>query len=196
VLPSSSCSHSLWQGAGVLLTACSTGRASGAVAQCEYHNQVCFAKRRYSIQNLAVAGHVRRHLVMQCCVYTTRKAAHSQRNMSEQDEQVVRSEGERATKAAASLTVTPQTETSPACVHEYAAQMVRELQKNWCSGCTLHQLRYAMLTPVNMHRHHRDGCVGDFMGNCCQVARHHDKAGLAERFRADSPEVRCAVCSP
>jgi hypothetical protein len=33
------------------------------------------------------------------------------------------------------------------------------------------------------------------MGNCCQVARHHDKAGLAERFRADSPEVRCAVSS-
>ena len=169
VLPSSSCSHSLWQGAGVLLTACSTGciQVQFPSANTTIKSALRIAKRRYSIQNLAIAGHVRLHLVMQCCAYTTRKVAHSQRNMSEQDEQVVRSEGGKAAKAAASLTVTPQTEASPACVHEYAAQMVRILQNNWCSGCTLHQLRYAMHTPVNMHRHHRDGCVVDFMGNCC-----------------------------
>lgn len=62
-------------------------------------------------------------------------------------------------------------------------------------GCTVHQLLNAIPAPVNMHRHHRDGCVDNFTGNCCQVARHHDKAGLAGHFRADSPEVRCVGSS-
>jgi hypothetical protein len=66
---------------------------------------------------------------MQCCAGTTRKVAHSHSNMSEQDEQVVKSEGEKATNAAESLAAISQAEASPAGVHEYAAQMVRKLQK-------------------------------------------------------------------